>query len=181
MKTVLYFLRSSEQKILNDMLYYSARVNETSKNIEDFKELEPFYKFYGLSHRDIGLYALHEHQIAGAVWIRPIKQSDNANAFIDEKTPILNIVTKPEFRQMGIASDMMHQLLLEAATTYEQISVSTTSDAISFFEKFGFELTNDKTHKSPVDAKEVFTMVKKLELKAIQRPKDNYDPKKWMD
>lgn len=181
MNTILYFLRSSEQKILNDLLYYSARVNKTSKKIEDFSELEPFYKFYGLSTKDIGLYALHEHQTAGGAWIRLLKQSDNINGFIDEKTPVLNITVKPEFRSKKIASTMLEQLLQEVATTYEQISVATPSDTIGFFEKFGFELIEDKKEISPITGEELFTMIKKLELKDIQRPQDGYDAKKWMD
>jgi ribosomal protein S18 acetylase RimI-like enzyme len=181
MKTILYFLRSSEQKIVMDMLYYSSRVNETNKSISDFECLEAFYKFYGLSSKDIGLYALYENKLAGAVWIRKLKHSDKVNAFIDKDTPILNIAIKPEFRSKKIASQMMDQLLLEAASMYEQISVSAYGDTVDFFEKFGFEKVLNLTQKSPIDNKEVFTMIRRLILKDIERPKDNYDPQRWMD
>ncbi len=182
-KPTLYFLRSSEQKITTDMLHYAMHLDEIDKRVQDFPKLNIFDRYYGLSSKDLGLYALSEHTIAGAVWIRLLKAEDGANGFVDAMTPVLNIAVKPEFRTKGIGSAMLEQLLLEAGAVFEQISLSVVknSKAVEFFKKFGFEKLMASDTKSPIDDSEVFTMIKKLVQKEVVRPTDGYDPQRWMD
>lgn len=165
------------------MLLYAMRLDELGKTLQDVPELDIFNRFYGLSSKDLGLYALHEHSIAGAVWIRLLKEEDGANAYIDSATPVLNMAVKPAFRGKGIGSAMLAQFLIEAGAVFEQISVSVVKDskAVKFYEKFGFQKQEASEGKSPVDGSEVFTMIKKLVQKEIVRPTDGYDPRKWMD
>ena len=179
----LYFLRSSEQKIASDMLRYAYRLDEIGKNAEDFDTLRIYTKAYGLTRRDLGLYALKEHKVAGATWIRLLSEENGANAFVDDMTPVLTIAVKPEFRGEGVGSAMLGQLLLEAASLFEQISVSVLkeSKAVRFYESFGFVKVDGSESKSPVDGAEVFTMLKKLDYKEVVRPTDGYDASKWMD
>ncbi|MCF6309206.1 MAG: GNAT family N-acetyltransferase [Sulfurimonas sp.] len=183
MTLALYFLRSSEQNIIKDMLYFSARLDEVGKTIDDFTQLDIYSKFYGLTTKDLGLYALVGNKIAGAVWLRELKQSDNANAFVDEKTPILNIAVKPELRGQGIGSAMLEQLFLEAGALYEQISISVLNNkkTINYFEKFAFSQVENSSGRSPVDGAEVITMIKSINNEAVVRPSDGYDPRRWMD
>ena len=183
MNTTLYFLRSSEQKIATDMLKYAYRLDEINKSVEDFSELEIFSKFYGLSSKDLGLYALSGHNIAGATWIRLLKESDNAFGFIDEKTAVLSIGVKPEYRGKGIGKAMLEQLLLEAGALFEQISVSVLNNekALSYFKNFGFVEVENSLHLSPIDGHEAISMVKKISNERVVRPSDGYDPRKWMD
>lgn len=179
----LYFLRSSEQKIATDMLHYAYRLDEVGKRVEDVLQLETYSKFYGLSSKDLGLYALSEHKIAGAAWLRLLKEDDNANGFIDEKTPVLTIGIKPDFRAKGIGSAMLEQLFLESGALFERISVSVlkSEKALSFFKKHGFVEVENSFGKSPVDGSEVVTMVKELPKERVVRPSDGYDPRRWMD
>jgi len=179
----LYFLRSSEQKIATDMLRYAMRLDEINKTVENFPELNIYDRFYGLSSKDLGLYALVEHKIAGAVWIRLLKEEDGAKGFVDADTPVLNIAVIPEFRGNGVGFAMLEQLLIEAAAVFGQISVSVVKDskAVAFFEKFDFQKVEGSEGKSPIDESEVFTMLKKLQKKEIVRPTDGYDPRRWMD
>ena len=138
MNPTLYFLRSSEQKIVTDMLKYAYRLDKIDKTVD---ELHIYERYYGLTRRDLGLYALAQNNLAGAAWIRLISKDKNPNAFVDEDTPILTIAVKPEFHSNGIGSLMLDQLLQETGALYKQISVSVIQDspAIKFFEKFGFE------------------------------------------
>lgn len=177
----LYFLRSTEQKIASDMLHFAYRLDVLERSVEDFPALKIYTKEYGATHKDMGIYALKEHKIAGAAWIRLL--SEEANAFVDEKTPILTIALKPEFRELSIGSAILDQLLLEAGTMYEQISVSVlkNSRAVKFYEKFGFVALENSDANSPMDGSEVFTMLKKLHIKEVVRPSDGYDPRRWMD
>ncbi|MFA5455390.1 MAG: GNAT family N-acetyltransferase [Sulfurimonas sp.] len=183
MKPTLYFLRSSEQKIVTDMLYYAYRLDETDKKAQDFAELEIYDRFYGLSSKDLGLYALCEHKIAGAIWLRLLKEDDKAKGFIDEKTPVLTIGVKPEFRKMGIGSAMLEQLFLEAGALFEKISVSVLNNekSIGFFKKHGFVEVENSFGRSPIDGAETIIMAKELPKERIVRPTDGYDPRKWMD
>ncbi|DAB30098.1 MAG TPA: GNAT family N-acetyltransferase [Sulfurimonas sp. UBA12504] len=165
------------------MLHYAYRLDETDKKLQDFPQLEIYSRFYGLSSKDLGLYALYEHKIAGGVWIRLLKEDDKAEGFIDEKTPILTIAVKPEFRKIGIGSAMLEQLFLEAGALFEHISVSVLNNekTVKYFQKFGFVEVENSMGINPVDGTEVVTMIKELPKERVVRPTDGYDPRKWMD
>ncbi|MFT7004239.1 MAG: ribosomal protein S18 acetylase RimI-like enzyme [Sulfurimonas sp.] len=182
-KATLYFLRSSEQRITTSMIHYSMRLDDIDKTIQDFPQLNIYEKFYGLSTKDLGLYALVDNKVAGAVWIRLLKEDDNAMGYVDAKTPVLNIAVIPELRGKGIGSFMLEQFLLEAGAVFEQTSLSVTqeSDAVKFFTKFGFAKLDASEGKSLIDGRDTFTMTKKLQKKEVVRPTDGYDPRRWMD
>lgn len=153
MTPILYFLRSSEQKIAQDMSKY---VYEGVSS-----ELDIYYKNYGLNSSDIGLYALLESKITGAAWIRNINNQ-----------AVLSVGVKPEFTKQKIATAMLNQLFLEAGTIYDALHVEVFDDIkkIEFLKKFGFIMQNNST-----------TMIKQLEQKELVRPTDGYDPRRWMD
>ena len=165
------------------MLRYSMRLDELNYSLADFPALKIHEKFYGLSTKDLGLYALVDNKISGAIWIRLLKAEDAAMGYVDANTPVLNIAVIPELRSKGIGSFMLSQLVEEAGAVFEQISVSILQDskAVKLFEKFGFVKVEASEGKSPVDGSDVFTMLKKLERKEVVRPTDGYDPRRWMD
>ncbi len=182
MNPILYFLRSSEQKIVQDILPYAMRLDEVGKTLSDVEKLKIYYDFYGLTPKDLGLYALVNNEIAGAIWCRRLNEDHQAEGFVNEQTPVMLMGVLPKFRNNKIGTAMMEQFLQEAATQYDQISVSVIqeSPAVAFYEKFGFEkLSYNK--QSPVDGKTTCTMLKKLEKKELIRPSDGYDPRRWMD
>ncbi len=184
MNATLYFLRSSEQKILSDMLHYAMRLDEVNKSLSDIPKLAIYEEFYGFTSKDLGLYALVDNQLAGAVWIRRLNSDHSSNGYVDDFTPIMNIAVLPEFRGAGIGSQMLEQLFIEAGALYEQISLSVliNSPAILFYERHGFmRHDNGSVEKSFVDGADVVTMVKKLQRADIKRPSDGYDPRRWMD
>jgi len=152
MNKELYFLRSSEQKIVNDLVKYAYPKNMDNLNI--------YTDFYGLTTKDLGLYALVQNKIAGAIWSREI-----------DGIPKLSVAILKEFKTQGIGSFMMNQYLLEAAVLYERvdIDISHKPASIKFYEKFGFERLDNNL------------LTKKLEIKEVVRPTDGYDPTRWMD
>lgn len=155
MSRELYFLRSSEQKIVADMFKY-AHPNKPN-------DLKKYTEFYGLTTKDLGLYALVDNKIAGAIWSRELDAT---------KIPSLSVAILEEFRGSGLGLFMMEQFLQEAGALYETITIdiSTKPKAIKFYEKLGFIKENDN-----------FLLSKKLEKKEIVRPSDGYDPTRWMD
>lgn len=156
MNKELYFLRSSENKIVTSMVKYAYT--------EDMQNLNIYSDYFGLTTKDLGLYALVDNKIAGAIWSREL--NDNRD------TPILSVAILPEFKGEGIGSFMMEQFLQEAGALYAQISIDITHKpkAILFYEKFGFQRVDDS-----------LVMIKKLEKKEVCRPTDGYDPTRWMD
>ncbi len=153
MTPTLYFLRSSESKIAKDMTPYAHKQADN---------LNIYYDFYGLTPKDLGLYALLDNTIVGAIWTREL----------ESKTPKLSLAVKPEHRKKGVARAMMEQFLLEAGVVYETLETETYGEVslMSFYEKYGFTQVQDST-----------LMIKDLEKKELIRPSDGYDPKKWMD
>jgi len=183
MNNELYFLRSSEQKIVTDMLHYAYRLDETSQTLKDIPELQIYNDFYGLTAKDLGLYTLSNNKIAGAIWTRKLLKEHNSTAFVNEDIPVISIAVLPEFRMQGIGTFMMNQFLQEAGALYTAISVNVLKDSstIKFYEKFAFTVIEGSEKKSVVDNSTLVTMIKQLEKKEVFRPSDGYDPTRWMD
>jgi len=184
MNTTLYFLRSSEQKILSDILPYAMRLDQHAMSLSDVPQLSVYETFYGYTSKDLGLYALADNQLAGAAWIRRLNADHGANGYIDDNTPILTMAVLPQYRGMGIGSLMLVQLMIEASALYEAISLGIVADspALRFYERHGFTLhPNALNAKSFTDGSEVVTLIKRLEKGEIKRPGDGYDPRRWMD
>jgi len=152
MNPTLYFLRSSESKIVKDMTNYAHK---------EAPNLEIYYDFYGLTAKDLGLYALVDNVITGAIWTRKL----------DGDIPILSMAVLPEFRGKGIGTAMMQQFLVEAGAVSQEMQVETYENekTIRFYEKFDFV----KIDKSK--------MSKRFQQQEIVRPSDGYDPRRWMD
>jgi len=166
------------------MLHYAMRLDELNKSQADIPKLAIYEEFYGFTTKDLGLYALVDNQLAGAVWIRRLNSDHGSNGYIDDNTPILNIAVLPAFRGMGIGSRMLDQLFIEASALYDRISVSVLTDsrAIDFYQRHGFlEYQSRTKEKSFVDGSDLVTMVKELDKVEVKRPTDGYDPRRWMD
>lgn len=166
------------------MLHYAMRLDEVNLSVSDIPKLAIYEEFYGFTSKDLGLYALVDNQLAGAVWIRRLNADHASNGYIDDNTPILNITVLPEFRNQGIGSYMLEQLFIEAGALYENICVSVLqeSPAVRFYERHGFVLHEKSiVEQSFVDGKDVITLIKKLQKADIIRPSDGYDPRRWMD
>jgi len=165
MNIELYFLRSSESKIVENMLKIAYRIETPTTKI--------WSDFYGLTPKDLGLYALYNNKIAGAIWSREL----------NSQLPTISIAVLPEFQDQGIGTQLMEQFLQEAGAVYKKIEVVVLkeSKAVSFYKKFGFVEQENSEQKSIVDEQITITLIKELQLKEVIRPKDNYDASYWMD
>ena len=161
MEKELYFLRSSEQYLAKELLYYATRLDESDKSLEDYPELEQYERNYGSYGGDIGVYMMAGGKIVGGAWVRML-----ANGFghIDHDTPELVLVVKPEFRNQGLATDIMNQLFLEVSKVFSQISLSVrdTDSVIALYERLGFEKVEGSEHENPA-GNSSFKMLKKLD------------------
>ena len=173
MSLELYFLRSSEGKIVENILPFAYRLDTLNLSLKEVPQLKKMSDFYGLTTKDMGLYVLIENKIAGAVWSRELNSA----------LPYISMAILPEFRNKGIGSQLLEQFLQEAGAVYEDVRVRVVkeSQAIAFYKKFGFEEIEKSEEKSIVDEQITITLSKKLERKEVIRPKDNYDASYWMD
>ena len=181
MSLEFYFLRSSEQTIVTDMLYYAQGLDATDKTIQELEELKIYHEFYGLTPKDFGIYVLQNGTVAGAVWSRRLSQYHNSKGFVLNDTPVLNIALKPAFRKKKIATALMNQYLEETASMYKTITLSSPKESVGFFEKFGFKLLANTQHKSYVGDKDSFVMTKKIEKKEAQEHFTDFSSCKWLD
>ena len=165
------------------MLYYAASLDRFGKSLADYPHLGVYEKHYGFSGKDLGLYALRGHELAGAAWIRLLGENDAPEAFVDDATPVLMMAVKPQFRGQGIGSMMLEQLLCEAGAIYNAISVSAVCDSPAFAlcERQGFVKLEGSETKSFLDGTGICTMFKQLSKTPLKRPSDGYDPRRWMD
>ncbi|WP_457747090.1 GNAT family N-acetyltransferase [Sulfurimonas sp.] len=173
MSLELYFLRSSEQKIVKDMLYYAQKIDKTNKTLLDFSHLNVYHEFYGLTSQDAGVYAMQDATVAGAIWCRRI----------NDELPIITLATKPEFRNQGIATALIKQFLQVASTLYETLSIAVVNNEkeISFFKKFGFEVLENSQHLHAITQENSLLMVKKLEKTEVKTHDDEFASCKWLD
>lgn len=158
MNKELYFLRSSEQKIVDTLVSLA--------HPQDSTNLEIYTKYYGLTTKDLGLYVMVNNSVAGAIWSRELNNN--------RQTPVLSVAVLPEFENQDIGAFMMEQFLQEAASQYEELLIDITHkpESLKLYETFGFTQENNSNP---------FVLLKKLEKKEVVRPTDGYDPTRWMD
>ena len=161
----LYFLRSFEQEIAKEILFYAARLDDEGQTLKDVPQINRYVEHYGLYKTDIGVYALVDNKLAGAAWVRLLTGENNRGfGYVDEKTPELAFGVKPEFRNQGIGTKILEQLINEVAMSFSQMSLCVREDnpAIKLYERFGFEKIQGSETYDKERSLSVFTMLKKL-------------------
>jgi len=161
MSTELYFLRSSEHFIVKDLLHYAARLDESAETLEAHPYLEQYHRNYGNFNGDIGVYAIVDNKIAGGAWSRMLL---NGFGHVDAKTPELAFAVLPEFRNQGIGTQIINQLLNEIAKLYPKVSLAVRegNPAIKIYERLGFEKV-EGSEMTNVAGSISFKMLKTLE------------------
>lgn len=158
MEQELYFLRSSEQYLAKELLFYAAGLNETEDSLADHPSLEQYERDYGSYNGDIGVYMIVNNKVAGGAWVRILA---NGFAHIDNDTPELVFAVKPEFRNRGIGTSIMKQLFIEVSKVFSKISLSVREDslALPLFERLGFKHVEGSNYEN-IEGTVSFKMLK---------------------
>jgi len=170
MEKELYFLRSSEQYLAKELLGYAVGLDESKQSLDKYPSLEQYERVFGSLNGDTGVYIVADKKVAGGAWVRLLA---NGFGFVDHDTPELVIAIKPDFRRMGIATEVMQQLFIEVSKVFSQISlsVSESNPAVALFEKLGFEKIEGSEYDNGVEGIS-FKMLKKLgEFREAQEEK----------
>ena len=175
MEQELYFLRSSEQYLAKELLYYAVGLDETDKDLQNYPELEQYERNFGSYSGDVGVYMIVDNKVAGGAWVRLLA---DGLAHIDHDTPELTFAVKPEFRNKGIGTAIMNQLFIEVAKVFPQVSLCVSEDnpAIALYERLGFSKVEDEVRKNK-EGKVLLIMLKTLD----DSPVSNEEPSKNLE
>jgi ribosomal protein S18 acetylase RimI-like enzyme len=77
----------------------------------------------------------------GAAWLRLWRGVEPGYGFVDDDTPELSIVVRPEYRGQGIGTLLLQRVLADANSLYPAVSlsVSNANPAIRLYKRHGFK------------------------------------------
>lgn len=146
MNCIIREIRKSEYAILGDFLYEAIFIPEgvdaPSKDIIIQPELQVYVKDFGEHKGDLCLVAEVNNKIVGAVWVRIM----NDYGHIDDETPSFAISLLKEYRNYGIGTELMRQMLVKLKMKgYKQasLSVQKMNYAVGMYLNVGFEIIDD--------------------------------------
>ena len=139
-------LRQDEVKVLDIFLYEAIFVPEgipaPPKDIINQPELQVYVKNFGENKGDLCLVAQVEDEIIGAVWVRIM----NDYGHIDNETPSFAISVLKDYRNYGIGTELMKQMLMKLKMqgyVRASLSVQKMNYAVSMYKKVGFEIVDE--------------------------------------
>ena len=138
-------IRENEYCILSEFLYEAIFIPEGTekppKSIIEQPELQVYIADFGKSD-DWCLVAEVKEKIVGAVWVRIM----NDYGHIDDETPSFAISLYEEYRDMGIGTVLMRDMLEFLKNKgYKQtsLSVQKANYAVRMYQKVGFEVIDE--------------------------------------
>ena len=139
-------IQEQEYPLLDNFLYEAIFIPDgiepLPKTIIASPELQVYVERFGELKDDMGLVAEVDGKIVGAVWVRIM----NDYGHIDNETPSLAISLYKEYRNLGIGTAMMKEILaLLKAHGYKQVSLSVqkANYAAKMYLKVGFEIVRE--------------------------------------
>ena len=134
-------IRENEYPILSDFLYEAIYIPEgmekPPKSIIEQPELQVYITDFGKAD-DWCLVAEVKEKIVGAVWVRIMDDYGH----IDDKTPSLAISLYEKYRNLGLGTALMKEMLqFLRSKGYKQVSLSVqkANYAVNMYRKLGFE------------------------------------------
>jgi ribosomal protein S18 acetylase RimI-like enzyme len=138
-------IRENEYCILSEFLYEAIFIPEGTekppKSIIEQPELQVYIADFGKSD-DWCLVAEVKEKIVGAVWVRIM----NDHGHIDDETPSFAMSLYEEYRNMGIGTALMRDILEFLKNKgYKQtsLSVQKANYAVRMYRKVGFEVIDE--------------------------------------
>lgn len=138
-------IRENEYYILSEFLYEAIFIpvgmEKLPKAIIEQPELQVYIADFGKSD-DWCLVAEVKEKIVGAVWVRIM----NDFGHIDDETPSFAMSLYEEYRNMGIGTELMRDMLEFLKNKgYKQtsLSVQKANYAVNMYRKAGFEIIDE--------------------------------------
>ncbi len=141
-------LKINEIPLLEDFLYEAisqrGEENILSKKIINEPKLKIYIENFGKSD-DYCLFDI-EGKVVGAVWCRIFSGEIKGFGYIDEQTPEFAISLYKDYRNMGIGTSLMKNMLkLLKEQGYKKTSLAVQKDnyAVEMYEKVGFKVEKE--------------------------------------
>ena len=138
-------IRKNEYSILFDFLYEAIFIPEgmdkPPKSIIEQPELQVYIEDFG-KEDDWCLVAEVKGKIVGAVWVRIMDDYGH----IDDETPSFAISLYEEYRNMGIGTALMRDMLeflKNKGYRRTSLSVQKVNYAVRMYQKVGFEVVDE--------------------------------------
>ena len=139
-------IKESEIWKLEDMMYeavyQSDEQNLIPRSVLNVPEVRVYIKDFGTLEDDYCLVADLKDEIIGAVWVRILSGEIKGYGNVDNETPEFAISLFKEYRNQGIGTKMMIQMIdYLQAKGYKQTSLSVQKEnyAVKLYEKLRFE------------------------------------------
>ena len=146
MEYMIRKIRADEYSVLEDFLYEAVFIPKGAsappKEIIYKPELQVYIADFGKRKGDIGLVAEVDNKIIGAVWVRIM----NDYGHIDNETPSFAISLYTEYRNYGIGTAMMKEMLnVLNQAGYKQASLAVQKEnyAVKMYKNVGFEVIDE--------------------------------------
>ena len=143
MEYIIREMRIDERPLLNDFLYEAIYIPDgvapPPRSIILNDDLQVYVRDFGMQPDDRCLVAEVEGRVAGAVWTRIMKDYGH----VADDIPSLAISLYKEYRNQGIGSDLLGQMLqLLRQDGYHKVSLSVQKEnyAAGMYLKAGFEI-----------------------------------------
>ena len=138
-------IRENEYPILSDFLYEAIFIPEgmekPPKSIIEQPKLQVYIEDFG-KEDDWCLVAEIKEKIIGAVWVRIMDDYGH----IDDETPSFAISLYEEYRNMGIGTALMRDMLeflKNKGYRRTSLSVQKVNYAVRMYQKVGFEVIDE--------------------------------------
>lgn len=139
-------MKKEEYSLLKDFLYEAIYIPEgeeiPDKLIVNLPELQMYYKDFGSFKDDIAFVIDKKDKIIGAAWVRIIDDYGH----IDNEIPSLAMSLFKEYRNLGIGTVLLNELLSELKKRgYSKVSLSVqkANYAQKMYKKSGFTVIKE--------------------------------------
>lgn len=142
-------IKPTEIPLLADFLYEAIFQRDEQprlpRDVIEQPELQVYIENFGRKD-DHCLVAEGDDKIIGAVWTRIIAGNVRGFGNVDDQTPEFAISLYPEYRNSGIGTALMKEMLQHLKTKgYRQVSLAVQKDnyALSMYQAVGFSVIDE--------------------------------------
>ena len=139
-------IKENEYGVLEDFLYEAIFIPNgvlpPPKEIINRPELQVYIADFGKRKGDMGLVAEADNKIVGAVWVRIM----NDYGHIDNETPSFAISLYKEYRNYGIGTALMKEMLkalAQAGYKHASLAVQKENYAVKMYLNVGFTVFDE--------------------------------------
>ena len=125
------------EEMLHEALFVPPRMGPLPDSLTKAPAIAKYVTGFGSRSGDLGFIALSDGRAIGAAWARRWTSDDAGYGFVDEETAEAVVAVVPGHRARGIGTLLLKRLI--EAEPRLSLSVDDRSDAVSLYERLGFE------------------------------------------